>query len=203
MSFFTVLNDIQAVVFDLDNTLVSSSLNFPLIRRELGCEAKDDLLAFIDNLPEHQKQNAAMCVINHELDDARSSYPLDGCHDLLGTIKQLNLKTAIITRNCKQAAELKMRKNDINISLVLTREDHPAKPSPESLLYLAKLWQIKPERILYVGDYLYDIQTAQNANSKSCLVSAYKQPEYAKMANLVVNTLSELNQCFIELNGHP
>lgn len=194
-----MLNDIQAVVFDLDNTLVSSSLNFPLIRQELGCEAKGDLLAFIDNMPEPEKELAVKHVISHELDDARTSHPLEGCHDLLLTIKQLNLKTAIITRNCKQAAELKIQNNNIDIPIVLTREDHPAKPSPESLLYLANLWQIKPENILYVGDYLYDIQTAQNANSKSCLVSFHKQPEYAAMANLVVNTLTELNQRFVKV----
>ena len=106
-----MLNDIQAVVFDLDNTLVSSSLNFPLIRQELGCEAKADLLHFIEQMPPQQQAAAVERVINHELDDARSSYPLDGCHDLLNTIAELNLKTAIITRNCREAAQLKIENN--------------------------------------------------------------------------------------------
>lgn len=196
-----MLKSIQAVVFDLDNTLVSSSLNFPLIRKELGCEAKGDLLKFIEDMPQPEQSAATERVINHELDDAHSSYPLDGCHDLLSTIKQLNLNTAIVTRNCQQAAQIKVKNNKIDIPIVLTREEHPAKPAPDALLYLADLWQIKPEQMLYVGDYLYDVQTAQNANAKSCLVSLSKDTEYAAMASMVVDDLVELNQHFIELSS--
>lgn len=195
-----MLHDIQAVVFDLDNTLVSSSLNFPLIRQELGCEAKGDLLKFIENMPLEQQVVATKRVIDHELDDAHSSYPLAGCHDLLATIKKLNLNTAIVTRNCQQAAQIKVKNNKIDIPIVLTREEHPAKPAPDALLHLAELWQIIPENILYVGDYLYDVQTAHNANAKSCLVSLAKDTEYAAQAHMVVDDLVELNQHFVELN---
>lgn len=194
-----MLKNIQAVVFDLDNTLVSSSLNFPLIRQELGCEAKDDLLKFIENMPLDKQVVANKRVVDHELDDAHSSYPLAGCHDLLATIKRLNLNTAIVTRNCQQAAQIKVKNNQIDIPIVLTREEHPAKPAPDALLHLAELWQIVPENILYVGDYLYDVQTAHNANAKSCLVSLNKDTEYAALANMVVDDLIELNLHFTEL----
>ena len=187
-----LLPSIKAVVFDLDNTLVSSSLNFPLIKLQLGCDKNMDLLTFLETLPTEEQTNAHQHIINHELQDAHSATVLDGCHSLLETLKQQNLFTAIVTRNCNQAAEIKVQNNKINIPIVLTREDHAAKPSPDALIHLSKHWQIKPEEILYVGDYLFDIQTAKNANSLSCLVCRSNVPDYANLADIVVRSLNEL-----------
>lgn len=193
-----MLQSIKAVVFDLDNTLVSSSLNFPLIKSQLDCDKTMDLLTFLETLPVEEKNKAHQHIINHELEDAHSATVLEGCHSLLKMLEQYNLLTAIVTRNCKQAADIKVQNNKLNIPLVLTREDHAAKPSPEALLHLSKLWQIKPEQILYVGDYLFDIQTAKNANSLSCLVCSNEVPDYADTADIVVSGLVGLESLLID-----
>ena len=189
-----MLNHIQAVVFDLDNTLVSSSLDFALIREELGCDKSQGILEFIAELPKEQQQQATDRVISHEVSDAHSAYALEGCHDLLQTITDSTLQTAILTRNCREAAKVKIANNKIDVPIVLTREDHPAKPAPDALLHLSELWQIPAENILYVGDYIYDLQIAQNANSKSCLITFDRELEFAHMADLKVKNLPELNE---------
>jgi len=195
-----LLNKIKAVVFDLDNTLVTSSLNFALIRQELGCPQEQDLLTYIEALPEDQKQIATERVLNHELKDAYESKPLEGCQALLETLGQLNLKTAIVTRNCRKAAQIKSNQSKLNIPIVITREDFPAKPSPDSLLHLLDIWQLAQDELLYVGDYLYDIQTAKNANVKSCFLTFSRETDYAHLADLVVKNLTELEQRFKSLH---
>jgi len=41
------INEIRAIIFDLDNTLVSCELNFSQLRQQLGCPQEIDLLCFV------------------------------------------------------------------------------------------------------------------------------------------------------------
>ena len=187
-------NELSGVIFDLDNTLVSSSLNFNQIRAALGCPTEISVLDHIESLPENDQPNAKKMLIDYEIADAQEAQKLIGTDNLLAFLSQLNIPCAIVTRNCRQAALLKMSNNHIHIPLLLTREDHKAKPAPDALLYIAEHWQLPPEKILCVGDYLYDLQAAENANMLSCLVTNGTAVDYAHLANMVVSDLSELKQ---------
>jgi HAD superfamily hydrolase (TIGR01549 family) len=191
-----LITNIKAVVFDLDNTLVSSTLDFKAIRAELNCPENKDLLDFIDELNEEEQALASDIVLQHELRDAHTSFALNGCHQLLENLVKQDFHIAIVTRNCRQAANIKLQNNKLNIPILLTREDHPAKPKPDALLHLAELWQISSTEMLYVGDYLYDIQTARNANAMSCLLSYGEKLSYAHEADLLVDDLAHLNSLF-------
>jgi HAD superfamily hydrolase (TIGR01549 family) len=186
-------NKLLGVIFDLDNTLVSSSLNFEKIRTTLGCENNIDILDFVDELPKSQQANANKLLVEFEVNDALNAKKLLGTDQLLALLSQLNIPCAIVTRNCREAALVKINNNNINIEILLTRADHKAKPAPDALLYLARFWKLPAENLLYVGDYLYDLQAAQNANTMSCLVTHGETIDYANQASIVVNELTELN----------
>ena len=181
------------VIFDLDNTLVSSTLNFDNIRTALGCEKDVDLLDFVDTLPEEQQNKANELIVEFEINDALNANKLLGTDALLALLSQLDIPCAIVTRNCREAALIKIENNNIDIALLFTRADHKAKPAPDALLHLAQLWDFPTENLLYVGDYLYDLQAAKNANTMSCLVTHGETLEYANLANIVVNELTELS----------
>ncbi|WP_341206853.1 HAD-IA family hydrolase [uncultured Psychrosphaera sp.] len=187
-------NKLSAVIFDLDDTLVSSSLDFTKIKKSLGCPLDVDLLDFVNAKPKAQRDVIEPQLIGYEISEAMDSVKLDGADDLLALLHQLKLPMAIVTRNCREAALIKIENNNLNIPIVISREEHKAKPAPDALLFLADQWQIKPENILYVGDYLYDIQAAINANTMSCLVTHGKSLDYADLATLVVNELTDLCQ---------
>ncbi|MBA6391012.1 HAD family hydrolase [Colwellia sp. BRX10-3] len=186
-------NKLLGVIFDLDNTLVSSSLNFEKIRATLGCKNNIDILDFVDALPKSQQANANKLLVEFEVNDALNAKKLLGTDQLLALLSQLDIPCAIVTRNCREAALVKIENNNINIEILLTRADHKAKPAPDALLYLAQFWQLPTENLLYVGDYLYDLQAAQNANTMSCLVTHGETLDYANLASIVVNELTELN----------
>ena len=169
-------------------------MDFTKIKKSLGCPLDVDLLDFVNAKPKAQRDVIEPQLIGYEISEAMDSVKLDGADDLLALLHQLKLPMAIVTRNCREAALIKIENNNLNIPIVISREEHKAKPAPDALLFLAEQWQIKPENILYVGDYLYDIQAAINANTMSCLVTHGKSLDYADLATLVVNELTDLCQ---------
>jgi HAD superfamily hydrolase (TIGR01509 family) len=193
MKRLTAMNTLKGIIFDLDGTLVSSSLDFRLIRHEINCPQEQDLLQFVDALSCPLAKAAANDIIaRHEDQDALSATPIDGMSALFDALTASKLPSAIVTRNSQKASRLKVLNNQIPIKLVLTREDHPPKPAPDALLAIATLWQLEPESLLYVGDYLFDIQAAHNAGMRACFINHGKAADYQEQADIVITHLSEL-----------
>lgn len=182
------------VIFDLDGTLVESSLDFAFLRQSLNCPDHLDLLAHVDSLDDHAKAHANAFIEQHELDDAQHAKWLPGALELVSAIADLGLPMAIVTRNSPEAARIKVSNNRIPIQRVLTRADAPAKPDPTALLMVAKDWQQSPETIMYVGDYKYDLQAAINAGMHGCLYAPAGTPEYADLAHSVYSDYDELSR---------
>lgn len=184
---------LRAIVFDLDNTLVSSKMDFEWLRTQIGCPPSLDVLHYSNTIAcPTQRASIQQKILDHEVEDAQASYTMPGCTALLQYIESQALHTAIITRNCLQAAQAKVDHNQLGITRIISREHYPPKPSPDALIALAKEWQIAPEALLYVGDYLYDIEAATNANMPSCLVTHGKNSPFVEQASVVVNHLHDL-----------
>jgi HAD superfamily hydrolase (TIGR01509 family) len=189
---------IKGIIFDLDGTLVESSLDFELIRQQIGCPEGIDLLEYVDGLScKTSKANANQLILEHEYQDALNAKPIKGMAELIKTIDAAKLPTAIVTRNSLAASAIKVRQNNIAIGHVLTREDYPAKPAPDALLAIAAQWQIAPQHIIYVGDYLYDIQAANNAGMIACFINHGIECEYQHLADIVIEELSQLQPLLV------
>lgn len=187
------LSSIQALIFDLDNTLVSSKLNFKLLRNLLNCPDRIDILDYIKAMKSALSMKKANdFIVSHELLDALTSSFLPGSKSLLAFIARQKYPTGIVTRNCQQAAKIKLKKNAINVDILITREDYPAKPNPEALFAIAQLWGIDCQNIVYVGDHFYDVQAANNAGMISCLITHNMELSFKDRAHLVFNDLHEL-----------
>ncbi|MGF1755437.1 HAD family hydrolase [Vibrio makurazakiensis] len=188
------LSEIKAVVFDLDNTLVSSNINFSHLREQLGCPKSEDLLTFSDSLPTAElQQKAHQLILDHELSDAANATPMPGCYDLIKFLESHGFRTGIVTRNSMTATEMKLSHCNISVDRVVSREEFAPKPSPEALIALAEEWQISPQNLLYVGDYLYDLQTANNANMPCCLVTHDQDKPFEHLASLSLPHLDDLH----------
>ena len=192
-------NMISGVIFDLDNTLVSSALDFDWLRQQLSCAANIDLLQYIADIPDvtHRKQLEEK-VIEHELADARQSTIMPECENLLSYLRQQKIPTAVVTRNCAQAAKLKIDHHQLQFDRIVSREEFPPKPAPDALLDIAKQWQLVPQNILYVGDYIYDLQAAFRANMPSCLVTNGDDVRFTNQASIVVQQLDGLTDILRE-----
>lgn len=191
---YQTANPIYGVIFDLDGTLVESQLNFPLLRQLVNCPEGTDILTHVAGLDHNEQARAHAIIEQHELEDAQQASWLPGAQRLVDALLDLNLPLAIVTRNSPQAASIKVTNNQIPIDWVLTRADGPAKPDPSVLLHVAKTWRISPEHIMYVGDYKYDVQAANNAGMQACLYAPDGTPEYAHLADHLVSDLEKLSR---------
>lgn len=170
---------VKGIIFDLDDTLVKTSLDFGLLKKQIDCPSDADILTYIDELScPNQQKLAANIVLQHELDDARSSKWMPGAKEFVQAAAQEGLPLAIVTRNCKAATELKVKQNAIPIECIITREDAPPKPDPTALLIIAAQWQMTPSDLAYIGDYIYDIQAAHNGQLQAWLFDdKYSAPQ--------------------------
>jgi HAD superfamily hydrolase (TIGR01549 family) len=184
---------IDGIIFDLDGTLVDSSLNFTLMRQHLGCPLGEDILQFIASMADPlQRQQAADLIIEHEMNDAEISRWLPGAQQLINLLHQHKIPQAIVTRNSADATRIKVNNNQIPIEIISTRENHRPKPAPDALLAIAQSWKIAPQRLMYVGDYLYDVQAGNNAGMFSCLITHGKIVDYSHQADYVYSQIDQL-----------
>ncbi|MCL9773853.1 HAD family hydrolase [Vibrio methylphosphonaticus] len=165
------LHTLKAIVFDLDNTLVSSNINFTLLRQQLNCPQDCDLLMHLEQFGDQEQQRLSNIIRDHEIQDAAASSLMPGAKELIHWLTQQGYFIGVITRNCRSAATTKILAHQLPIESLLTREEFAPKPAPDSLYHLMNKWQLNPQEILYVGDHYYDIETAINANCQSCFIS--------------------------------
>lgn len=193
------MQGIAGIVFDLDGTLVSSKLDFAAIKAEIGCPANADALAYIDSLSSVEDRARAMRVIqHHEMQDATDSTWLPGAEQFVNQCAQQQIPMAIMTRNSRVAAAAKIQQNQIPIQLIVSREDAPAKPNPLGLVRIAEQLKLQPKQLLVVGDYKYDLQVANNAGAKSCLINTEPCESFAHLADVHLANFAELQQRFFQ-----
>lgn len=168
------------------------------MRAEVGCPSSEDILSYVASLPASQQLKANQIIIQREIEDANNAKWIDGAQSFFNSLIEQQLPVAIVTRNCVTAARIKLEDNGCKVPILITREDAPAKPDPKSLLLIAEQWNIDVSQIAYIGDYLYDVQAANNAGMVSCLYAPDKTPDYAHQANLTFRHFNELHQLLFE-----
>lgn len=186
MNIDTSAGAIKGVIFDLDGTLMSTSLNFADIRKAIDCDPTVDVLTHLDSLAPFYRQKAQRQIEQFEWQDAQHSVPLPGAAQCIAFLQQRALYKAVVTRNSSVATHHKLSRTEWQFDTVLSRDDAAHKPSPEGLLHIADRWQLAPTQLIYIGDYLYDVMAANNAGMWSCLYAPGALPDYAVQADLVV-----------------
>jgi HAD superfamily hydrolase (TIGR01509 family) len=175
----------EAVIFDLDGTLISSKLDFRAIREQTGCAPGEDLLRYMETLSSAERSEVAQIIHEHEMEDAHSCELLPGVKAMLQALAKKNIRMAIVTRNSASATRIKLARTGIALTQVITRDDAPPKPAPDALVNLAKHWGVEQKSCVYVGDYVYDLEAARRANMHSALYVDAGLPDFAEQANFV------------------
>ncbi|MCO4753599.1 MAG: HAD family hydrolase [Bacteriovoracaceae bacterium] len=164
------LKYLQAIVFDLDGTLVDSRLDFDKMRMDLGFPSGVPILEHLQTQKDEEyikRCHKIICEHEHRGVDVATLMP--GVHKLLKTVKRRGLKTGLLTRNNSQVTKRTLEKFQLSFDQVYSREDCKPKPHPEGLLLMAQSWKIQTKDMLYIGDFLFDLETAKNAKAKSAL----------------------------------
>jgi HAD superfamily hydrolase (TIGR01549 family) len=189
------LNNIKGFIFDLDGTLVTSSLDFLAIKAEIGCPVDIDALVYIAQLPTQQQRQETMEIIHfHEMRDAQSCDWIPGARAFVFECLARELPMAIVTRNSQRSSKVKIENNNIPIEWLLTREDSKPKPDPTALLDIARGFELPVDQMMMVGDYRYDLEAGRNAGMPSCLVNFSVEPDYVNLADYRFSDFHQFHQ---------
>ena len=185
---------LQAVLFDMDGTLLDSAPDFIAIcqamRTERGLPPLDKKLirdvvsggarAMVAITFEMDPEDPQLEPLRLEFLERYQSHcavltrPFDGIDQLLADIEQAKLIWGVVTNKPVRYAEPIMEQLGLaGRSAVLICPDHVknSKPDPEMLLLACSKLNLDPASVLFVGDDLRDIESGHAAGTRTAAVS--------------------------------
>jgi phosphoglycolate phosphatase-like HAD superfamily hydrolase len=192
----------QYWVFDLDGTLTLPVHDFSVIRYALGVPKGTDILGYLASLsvveaqPLHNKLNEIEAGLLDRIE------PAPGLMQLVSALHERGSRLGILTRNTRDIALKTLDCLGIGAyfseACILGRSDVPPKPDPEGLYRLSVQWETAPDKLVMVGDYLFDLQTGRNAGSATVHVDRTRSFPWPELTDIGVETLEELHSLLPE-----
>lgn len=183
-------------IFDLDGTLTVPVHDFPVIRKELGIPAGQDILGYIRNQDKPTADRLLQKLDAIEVKLAELTKPAEGVRELLAALAARDARFGIITRNTRENAKRSLAKIGILSYFpeahILGREQAPPKPDPQGITILMRAWNGLPEQTVMVGDYLFDLQAGKSAGTATIHVSKTMEIAWNHLIDLYVPSLAEL-----------
>lgn len=215
-----ILKDIEAVIFDLDGTLVDSMWMWESIDIEylagFGIEFPGDLQKCIEGMSFSETAVYFKKRFNlpDSLDQIKSDWnrmawdkylhevPLkEGVRELLELLKARNIPAGIATSNSRELVELVINKHNINeyfCSIRTSCEVEKGKPSPDIYLLVASDLGVEPDKCLVFEDIAQGIMAGKNANMKVCAVydeySKHDEQNKINLSDYYVRSILEILQ---------
>lgn len=158
----TFMNGIDAVIFDMDGTLVDSSYDWPAIRRRLGVTGAS-IIDDLNDLPEPDRSRRWAELEEIEATSTAEATIHEGANELLEVLAEHNLSTALVTNNSETNAQDLLDRFGLAFNVIVTRDSGLWKPSGAPVKEAARRLGTAPDRCLGVGDSRYDILAAREA----------------------------------------
>lgn len=185
--------DIQAVIFDLDGTLVDSMWVWLDIDREYfkqhGLEVPEKLQQKISGMSFSETANyiKEQYGISDSIEDMKTAWnrmaeekyekevPLKpGADRFIRKIREMGIKTGVATSNSRHLVEIALQARGIRSELDVVRtacEVEHGKPAPDIYLLVAEDLGVKPEHCLVFEDIIEGIQAGKRAGMHTCAVA--------------------------------
>jgi HAD superfamily hydrolase (TIGR01549 family) len=178
----------------MDGTLTLDALNFDSLRTQLGIVVRHPILEWIASLPEREQTRAWAVLHQHEAEAAEKSTLREDAHPALDALRARGIKTALLSRNSRKSVQTILRRHGLSFDDVVSRDEPPIKPHPESIRSIARRLNVPLESTLMAGDYIYDIEAAEAAEVSSVLLVPQEkpQPPFAGRATYLVSNLLDL-----------
>ncbi len=192
-----VAPECTALIFDMDNTLIGSHIDFPAIRRSLiallraagAAGEADDLLmrralaqlvaygAAHDRLHGTTLTGRMWEIIEaHETDGLQHALPLDGAGEVLAALRARGFRLAVLTNNGRASALDALRAAALldRVDVIVARDDVRAlKPAGDGVTEAARRLGAV-ERIYVIGDSWIDGAAAAASGARFI---AYRRPQ--------------------------
>lgn len=219
----------QAVLFDLDGTLIDTAADFiRIIQNMCREEGRDIVDADLIRTQVSEGARAMVKLVYPELavddpiflahrqrfldiygaDIAVDTDLFEGMYPLLEDLENHHIPWGIVTNKPRWLSESLL--NALNLTqrcavLVCPEDVTNTKPDPEPMYLAAQQIDIAPEQCIYVGDHPRDIDAGRHAKMYTILAAygylplQYKDDLSAWHADHIVNNVTELHQVLKKL----
>lgn len=213
-----MIDNVKAVIFDLDGTLVDSMWMWKQIDIEyldrFGIELPEDLQSCIEGMSfsetaEYFKQRFQL---PDSIDKIKSDWnamawdkyanqvPLKaGVANFLELLRERDIKMGIATSNSRELVDLVTKKNQIHSyfqSIRTSCEVNKGKPAPDIYLLVAQDLGVDTSECLVFEDVVQGIMAGKNADMKVCAVKdAYSEEQddqKRELSDYYINSYDEL-----------
>jgi len=167
---------IKGVLFDFDGTLtVPGALNFPAIKRLLGCPVDHPILEFIALQPPECRPGLMKILEEQEDLAAELSLPNRGAERCLQSLIRKQMPMGILTRSRLKPIRMSLERfRGITIDhfeVVITREMSLPKPHPDGVIKAAERMGFSPGELVVVGDFSFDVISGKRAGAVTVLLT--------------------------------
>lgn len=181
----TPFTQVQAVLFDLDGTLIHSQIDFDRMRavvtdlaRACGIQREqfksrdvlgmlDEACAVIDD-PQTLRKKVDAELIAIELEATLSAVEAEEASNVMRWLRVSGIKIGIVTRNSPQAVDRMLTQIPLPYDVLLTRVDTPrVKPDPLHLHLALERLSVAPQRGVMIGDHTMDVQGGKAAGMRT------------------------------------
>ncbi|MBS7619303.1 HAD family hydrolase [Candidatus Bathyarchaeota archaeon] len=182
---------IKLIVFDLDGTLVNSTIDFPKMKKKMisyleSCGVPPNLLSPTETnvvilekaekvwnelkLPSAERKQIHETIESImdevEMEAVSTASEIKGASEAIRRLRNAGFKLAILTRSHRSYALEILKKLSMlqYFDLIFGRGETPKpKPYAEALTFISDLMKVKLSDILFVGDHRIDSECAENA----------------------------------------
>lgn len=179
-------------IFDLDGTLTVAIHDFDGLRARLRLPSGQPILEAIAARPAREHAALHAAVVAWEVEMVALARPAAGARALLEVLT--HHRRAVLTRNTSAVAHATLTAVGLGgrFDPVFGRGDAAAKPSPEGIERILRLWGAPPEDAVMVGDYGFDLRAGRAAGVATVLVDPSGHGRWRALADLVVPSLHAL-----------
>jgi len=169
-------NRIRGILFDFDGTLtLPGALDFPAIKREMGCPLDTPILEYLETVPEDLKPSLVNILEAREEKAAEESLPNIGAEKCLLALRDKGVLLGIITRNSLpsviRALEKFERVRLHDFAAVITRDDSLPKPHPQGVHKACQRMGLSVSELMLVGDFRFDVLAGYAAGACTVLLT--------------------------------
>ncbi len=185
---------IEAVLFDMDGTLLDTAKDFyailqsMLAERDLPALSSEEefrqyasrgaqaMVAYAFSLEASNPELEALCnefLARYDVQYTKFTVPFPGVLQVLQQLDDAGMRWGVATNKPLRFAEPIMAALNLSArSAVLLCPDHVAnsKPAPDMLLAACEQLQLDPRQVIYVGDDQRDIDAGRAANMRTAAV---------------------------------
>lgn len=181
----------SVVAFDWDGTLADSTdciaaglqyahakmglgeLSVEKAKSVIGLSFADMIPRIAPSLPSEKLQTYIDCYVESYLEADKTIALYDGIAELIATLKKAGIRVTLVTGKSRKGVNRITNRMGILpwFDATYCADEYRSKPDPMMLNVLMREFNVPAERVVMVGDALFDIGIAKNAGVDSIAVT--------------------------------